>query len=241
MRNVHILFYSSLASQTMYLIIACRQAYIRTPFSGQYCMNYFNLRQSATHQTCVLHCMHNPDCNALSYNAAKQKCLLTAEPCVTTEADFGYVYMPFKEVTEVCLTWQLFDPSDISNARMIRTAGGNPSDPMKDIVLTREVNDTHTSIPHTKIWDLVGNSDTAYTVLVVATGCSTAWVWYIAGEPLPQGAVPTGGQANGNPTYVIRAMQNGIFYFGYYERNAAVGYYYNDDHMTTVMEMLIEI
>ena len=227
-----------LASYVVYLIAACRQAHTNRPPAGQYCMNYFNLRQGVTQQTCFLYCMRNPECKALSYNAGEQKCLLTAEPCVTTEADSGYVYMTFKEVTEECLTW--FDTSDGLNARMIRMAE-DPSHPMLDYVLTREVNDTHTSIPYTRMWYLGGDPDTVYTVLVVAPGCSTAWVAYTAGDPLPQGAVPTGGLTNGNPTYDIRALSDwGPYYFGYYEKNAAVGYY-RDEYTTSVMEMLIEI
>ena len=80
-----------------------------------------------------------------------------------------------------------------------------------------------------------------YEILLVNSGCSTAWVPYTAGDPIPTGAVTIGEDMLTERHYVVGTKYTTYMYFTTYKAGAGQAFYAASNSVTssTNMYMLI--
>ena len=83
------------------------------------------------------------------------------------------------------------------------------------------------------------NLSNGYEVLLVGGSCSTAWVSYTAGDPIPAGAVLAGkDNLTGRYHYVVASRDITYMKLATYAEGTGLGFYRNDrGHTTSFTDM----
>ena len=219
---------------------ACEPRHTIRPLHGLRCLTTVSTAvwQTARPQ-CVWLCLHMKTCHYINYNAHAGQCELGLGQCKSLQPDIGIMVNAFGPLRLGCLHWGSkqkpgWEPVQEQNRGLYvaRSASG-------DAVLIGKLN--------TKQNKLRANSEGAVIVtdqdieiLLLDTACPFPWMPYMAGEPLPSGAVVGGHLADGTTTYVVKVTHNGKANFGYYEPKSALAYYvYHGARMATSMDILV--
>ena len=83
------------------------------------------------------------------------------------------------------------------------------------------------------------NLSNGYQILLVEGSCSTAWVPYTAGDPIPTGAVVTGkDNLTGRYHYVVASRNTSYMKLATFAEGTGQGFYRNDrGHTTSFTDM----
>ena len=223
--------------------------YTHRAMNGYYCASiYIHNYTSIEHQPCVAHCITDPDCWVLAYNARGKYCLLGTQPCANAVADNDFRMMTFRKHENVqCIQWVWSDGSSYPARTVERLR------PRYEALARRpmgqEIYIGRGSVEKVKIY-LARNGKAVnypdFYLLVVSDFCSVAWVSYTVGNPLPRGAVEGGYLSSLGVTYCMRvwvAYGQGLTQaLGYYAPVTGLGYYvWLGSKTATQMEILVQV
>ena len=219
----------------------CNSRYITRPVDGYSChLSVFKDINNAQFQQCIHACMGSTMCRTLSYNHAGKHCLLAEQACVSAEMSDGFSMMIFRSTPYLqCLNWMTFScnydnkhgyperavQTPMQRNRMAAVARGFIDDQLLIVWST-----TYRYIAY--VLDSQQNIRTisgSYDILVVDNACSTAWVPYSAGEPIPVGAVVAGKDELSRAHYIVSPKNAEYLYFTTYIHGESEAHYLPGD------------
>ena len=207
----------------------CEWYSLTLPYGGRYCIGEGDVTRKLLPHQCRFLCLQSVTCRAYNYNVTEGTCTRFTSPCPQAYSDPTMEFVVFrKTVINKCYVWVPYSYGDPLDERMIST------DIPEYIVSRLKVsgNDVvcYMTTNNGKCYGTLGgieyNSDVyGCERLCVMEGCTTFWVPYTAGGPLPSRAVIGGVMANGDVAYVVKfdIIHNGDVksISGYYIRGAA--------------------
>ena len=229
----------------------CTNKYMSRPLNGYHCEtgNYANFTESQHHCTTI--CIRDPRCWVISFNAAKGHCLLNSEPCALAEKHPEFMLLVFRsdEVVQ-CSSWvpppntgSALPPRPITNREQrISRAVGRIKRGLS--VHPGHINHYRSSGPgFFPVNGEMVRAGTQFELLSASVKCTFAWHPYIAGDPLPRGALPAGYLEAIGQTYSMRVKEtnDGVDAFGYYAPGDSNGYIVQGTRITPEKEMDILI
>ena len=207
--------------------------------------NHCSVQKSPLHR-CKLNCIQSLKCTAVKYNKSDGTCIEISAPRVLADNDLTMMYIMFNErVHRHCFTWVMrreliaHHSREVYNrngkatvARILYNSGFYPANANSRGCYTG------TGI------QLINTVDNVCEVLVLSPSCTTAWVPYEAGQPIPTRAETAGYTTEGEVTYPVMFAPNGEpdnYLIGYY--TAANGYgmltHTSARHFVSQMMMLV--
>lgn len=202
-----IILFTTVVIQTVVLYSETCSTYVsNSRYRGYFCDNGDVIKSTIgkEHQFCVFECIRSPECAAMNYNTANSTCSLLAEPCVTTTHNDDFNFLLFRDdPDQECTTWSSYNSGDPLPDRVV--IAPNP--------ISRFVRSGNTLVGHMSIYYKTAYSvlqtgvvleHSSWELLVIDNQCSTAWVPYTVGEPLPPKVVVGGYMANIGGTYPVR-------------------------------------
>ena len=166
--------------------------YTHQAINGYYCDNaYIGNHTAIGHQRCVAHCITSPSGWVLSYNARGRYCLLGSEPCLASVVNDDFRLMAFRKQEQLpftvsCISWQFCNMFIDCPSRIVESGFMAIFDHFLPVI--------HLSLD-------------CY-LLVVAETCIVAWLPFVAGDSLPEGAVEGGYLTTIGVTYCMSAFEN---------------------------------
>ena len=218
------------------------------PNAGLYCSTQPLLSSKVPQHHCELNCIHSSKCVALNYNESDGTCAELSTPCVQADNDPSMLYMMFsKREQRRCFTWIVHNELTTNHTRLVYDTFG-------DVKVARILYQTgfypaYVSANGAHCYTGTGTKrinsfNNICEVLELSTSCTSAWVPYEAGQPIPAGAEAAGPTAEGEATYPVMfapERQPNKYLIGYY--TAANGYgtitYSNAHHFAKTMKMLV--
>ena len=182
----------------------CFSRYITRPINGYYNHQSIDtLFKYIDFQQCIGACISNKTCWTLSYNHSGEVCALEKEPCVTANKNNDFSMMILRSTPfPLCLGWMSFNDTYGSikgfpkRAVKIRIKKNRMAAMARLVSTNRLLTGRSTSKRHKAyLMDSQGNFENlsnGYEIILVGGNCSTAWVPYTAGDPIPTGAVVAG-------------------------------------------------
>ena len=233
----------------------CLSRYITPPIDGYLCqMSLYRNLSDINLQLCIALCVRDGNCWTLSYNYADNYCILVQEVCASAEENPNFAMMMLRSnQTQPCVEWISFS-SDYGAQK------GYPARAITGYYQTNGHGTPARAFTSQKLftgWSTTGSYkafvfdsnqekitlEDGFDILAVHIQCSTAWVPYKAGEPIPPQAVAAGSE-DSKTKYVIRSSLGDSFVsYGSYTTDDTLGYYsYNGGlHSTTNMHILIRL
>ena len=205
----------------------CLSRYITRPINGYHCQQSEHTSvDNIGFQQCVRACITDETCWTLSYNHSGQLCVLGDEPCVTADRTNDLSMMILRSTTSSpCREWTPFNKTYGSQHGYPKRAIQAKIKYNRVAVVVRPVtsnglrNGRSTSYKYQAyMLDSQQNMHTfndGYEILLVGKQCSTAWVPYTAGEPIPVGPVVAGRDDLAGKHYVV-APRDTFMYFTVY-------------------------
>ena len=218
------------------------------PNAGLYCSTQPLLSSKVPQHHCELNCIHSSKCVALNYNESDGTCAELSTPCVQADNDPTMLYMIFsKREQGRCFAWIVNNELTTNHTRQVYNTLG-------DVKLARILYQTgfypaYVSANGAHCYTGTGTKrinsfNNICEVLELSTSCTSAWVPYEAGQPIPAGAEAAGPTTEGEATYPVMfapERQPNKYLIGYY--TAANGYgtitYSNAHHFAKTMKMLV--
>ena len=218
----------------------CSSRYTTQPIDGFSCQTsgYKNISDVQFHQ-CTHACIGNSTCWSLSYNHIGRYCLLSDAQCVTAKVSDGFSLVIVRaNERQSCMEWIPFNNTyglqhglpkravqsalarDLISvvARTLDTTGTLVGRSISDDYQANLVDSSNANVNH----------DDGFEILVVGNSCSTAWVPYTVGDPIPATAV-TAGKDNLDRNLYVVGRDLLYFHFGGYIDGASDAYYSNND------------
>ena len=195
----------------------CLSRYLTAPIQSYFCQTlvYKNV-STRSYQWCFGLCISKDTCRVASYNHPQHHCLLASETCVLADSN-TQCSMVNKRGNEWqhCIKWVPFSntigrkhgfPPHIINYNdkeetIARAVHG------QDILAGWAIEYSYSA--YLIGWDKSEVNKRTYEDPVVESGCSTAWVPYIIGNPMPHGVVLAGVDRDMRNKYIIRIIRNG--------------------------------
>ena len=177
------------------LVSAIGTKYTIRAMNGYYCASdYINNYTAIEHQRCVAHCITNRHCWVLTYSSRGKYCLLGTQPCAKAVTDDDFRMMTFRGGENIhCIQWVWSDGSSYPNRTVEQFHSLHQA--LARIPIEGEIFIGRSVPGQSKIFitrNGAGEIHSDYYPLVVSDYCSVAWVPYMAGNPLPRGAVEGG-------------------------------------------------
>ena len=216
----------------------CVSRYTTRPIDGYSCQSEVHKNVSDVHfHRCIHACIGSKTCWSLSYSRPGRYCLLAEEPCVVTNPtdDFSMMILRMNE-PQHCIQWIPFNSTyGLQHGFPKRAVQADLSMNRKSAV-TRAANSAGTlvgrSISDNYQANLLDSSqaninlDHGYEILVVGDTCSTAWVPYTTGDPIPlRGCVA--GKDSLNRNYYVVGREASYLHIGGYIEGEVDAYYSN--------------
>ena len=233
----------------------CVSRYISRPFNGYYCQQSNNIVISYTDfQQCIGTCIRNKTCWSLSYNHSGHVCVQGEEPCVTANRSNDFTMVIVKSIPfSHCSEWTPFNATHGSKQGFPKRTIQVPLNFNNRIsgvarrVTTTELlsgrSTTHAYVAY--MLDSLGNKHVltdGYDILVVGDNCSTAWVSYTAGDPIPTGAVIAGkDNLTGRYHYVVCQRDTNYMFLTTYAEGADHAYYTRFNQIRSFTDMYVLI
>ena len=228
----------------------CLSRYITAPIQGHCCSTLVFANISAlSYQRCIGLCITNDACWAASYNHPEQYCFLASETCVSSDRNIKFSMANIRpSERQHCIKWVPFN----------NTLGIEEGFPPR-IINYNEIEDTIARVVHGQDvltgwathhvynayvigWDYTSIEVPDYEVLLVENSCSTAWVPYIIGDPMPRGVVVAGVDRDSRNKYIVRIISNERVFYGSYTNDDAFAYFeYQGVWQSTVVNLLVEL
>ena len=169
----------------------------------------------------------------MNYNHEMHYCQLTSEACLRVVEDSEFTVTFYSLHTWVQLEDVVGDMRVSCDARKEWFVGR--------LVVGSDVLVGNAGNSYAYVWkDGTQYSNSRAEVLQIMPWCSTKWVPYIPGDPIPAGAV-VGGYVGNPPVeiYAIHGIINGVDKScGFYNPETELGYAaYNGAHVTTEMDI----
>ena len=207
----------------------CVSRYTTSPIDGFSCQTsvYKNISNIRFHH-CIYACIESQTCYTLSYSHQGQYCLLASEPCVTADLSSEFTMMILRDnEPQQCASWIPFSSAHGLQYGFPNRAVHAALSKHKTSVSARAT-DSDFPLPGRSASDdyqaffldsnltllKVGQM---YEVLVVTDSCSTAWVNYTAGDPVPARAVMAGKDSFNRNLYVAGRHLASLRFGGYIE------------------------
>ena len=224
----------------------CRALTFQKPRRGSRCImeGPTTTLTEVPHHLCTHACMKQ-NCSLINYNHQKRHCQLGFDDCVRMEVDAEFIVtalqFPCLSVTvSPCIQWvpvaNVDDDKDIVCSSSYRVGR---------LVLQEGILVGKFMSRNVEVWKDGSTYSTASKaeVLLLQSGCSTTWVSYTAGDPLPTGSV-IGGFV-GDPCKGTPIMRGGTGdRCGYYNTETQLGYVVTSSNAaksTTEMDILVLI
>lgn len=195
-------------------ISTCDLWHHNRPLKGLYCDVAYNTVGGIAEHICVMECIRSPTCLAINYNTSSSQCMYIPEPCHVVQAHNDLVYVLFTDYTiDQCITWVNTRYPDRSvaipgNKFISRFSNGG------DLLIGHAISSHGVAYAVSTSGSEVSSSN--YVNLAISSGCTTAWVMYKAGSPMPKGAIIGGNMLGRGDGYVARITNNGIRLLGAY-------------------------
>ena len=205
----------------------CLSRYITRPINGYYC-----------HQQCIGACISNKTCWTLSFSHSGQVYALEKEPCVNAKKNNDLSIMILRSTPfPRCLGWVSFNDSYGSiksfpkRAMQIRIKRNRMAAMARRVSTNRLLTGRSTSKRYkTYLMDSQGNFENlsnGYEILLVVRNCSTAWVSYTAGDPIPTGAFVAGkDNLTGRNHYVVDSKDTAYMKLTTYAEGTGQWFFY---------------
>ena len=227
----------------------CIPRYITRPIDGYSChISVFRNISDIQFQQCIHACLGSKLCWTLSYHNAGKHCLLADGACVSAERRDGFCMMILSTTRfQQCLHWIPFNGTYGYDHGYPQRAVQTPMRNNRVATVARSITDDglltgrSTSYRY-EAYVLDSQQNTfkisgSYDILVVDDACSTAWVPYSAGEPIPVGAVGAGNDQLSRTHYIVGPKHSMYLYFTTYIHGEHEAYYYEGDSVTSFTDM----
>ena len=214
---------------------------VRCETEAEKCINFTSVSRHICHSICL----QRKDCSLANYNFVWNYCLTTNNNCVRLIADSEFEIKYFGAQGSHCLYWVPSDTLQLARAvyhdedQVVGRHMKSPAMLPGKLYVTRE--DFYTVFNGNGL-----HATTGKEALQVNPECHVTWINYIAGDPIPDGAVVGGylsadEDSRRNDLYVIKAPTfDGHIEFGYYDPTAGRGFVEQSGaNIYTEMDMLI--
>ena len=174
------------------------------------------------------------------YNNSGKHCLLAEEACVSAELSDGFSMMILRTTPYLqCLDWMTFNRNYGNKYGYPKRAVQTPMQRNRMAAVARAFIDGQLLIGRSTTYrykayvlDSQQNQHQisgSYDILVVEDACSTAWVPYSAGEPIPAGAVVVGEDELFRARYIVGPNNSEYLYFSTYIYGKNEAHYSTED------------
>ena len=181
------------------------------PNVGVYCTTQPLFSSKVPLHRCKLNCIQSLKCTAVNYNKSDGTCIEISAPRVLADNDLTMMYIMFNErVHKHCFTWVMRRELIAHHSREVYNRNGKAT--VARILYNSEFYPAYAnsrgSYTATGI-QLINTVDNVCEVLVLSPSCTTAWVPYEAGQPIPTRAETAGYTTEGEVTYPVMFAPNG--------------------------------
>ena len=217
------------------------------PNIGVYCTTQPLLSSKVPHH-CKLNCIESLKCEAVNYNESGGTCTEILVPCVMANIDPTMMYIMFnKRIHSHCFTWVERREVMRNHTRQVYNRNGNVT--VARILYKSGFCPAYTNSFGCYTGTGIQRINTANNVcefLVLSPSCTTAWVPYEAGQPIPTSAEYAGLTAEGDAANPVMFAPNGMpvyYLIGYYTVTNARGIltYADAHHFAKKMRMLVSL
>ena len=203
-RNLVIFLCYLLANITTCLEGQCKPQIITSPFMGRYCPTKGIITRHLRWHQCKLYCLHSSICQAVNYNFTSNYCIVFTETCPLA---INHPHMAFSLLTgirpEQCIDWIPKQKGIIQghrsvtgeNIRVVARMQKGGTDYVGYLITTRGL--CLSRYGGGKIYERY-----RCQYLHIREGCTTFYVDYKPGSPLPPNALIAGYTVEGLPVYI---------------------------------------
>ena len=232
----------------------CLSRYITPPIDGYSCqLAFYKNISDISSQSCVATCVSDGIWWTLSYNHPGMYCIVAHEACVSAETTPDFFMMVLRtNYTQPCVEWIPFSNSQghqygYPERAIIGFSAANRHGTVAR-ALTGQKLLTRMSTTYAYKDYLSDSNGTptvltiGFDILVVHNQCSTTWMPYRAGDPIPTGAVASGSEIS-RDKYVIDPVGSPYVQYGSYTIGDTHGHYLNGGEIIscTNMSMLVTL
>ena len=241
-----ITFRLALISISMYLhsvlLNACDTRHTNTPLQGLRCVSSVtaDMRQIA-HSQCVWRCLRIKTCYYINHNSDTGEYELGLGQCESLQSAAGFVVSVFGPPRHGCIRWgSSQEPGSVTvrvgSVDVARIVSGDTVLIGNFDFLSRQFWFNVKGVSFGPIYE----ADQDIELLIKDATCSLPWMPYIAGEPLPFGAVAGGHLADGTATYVAKVIRNRYAVIGHYNPKSPLAYHeFGGIHTPISMDILV--
>ena len=212
--------------------------------AGHYCPYPGKILHNTATSQCKLICMHSVNCKAFNRNSTADTCTLLTTACPLAIHDPMMEYVVFRQRPAVeCYEWMPRAALDPADYRVIDVTG------IVNYVARFQVNGNDVvgfsgpGICYSCLESLRYDSppQPPCQLLRISPACTSLWVPYTAGDPLPKGAIIGGQTVDGDQVWIIRFSQQGVVISGYYTTGSphAVAPHHGSCLLATAMDILV--